>query len=169
MCDTCKDDTFPLSAEAAGIPKDELLDLEDNAAVDALNAIAEMCGVKEWDYPGQVVRDVRHLKETAKSVEDRNQRLMKAMEEAISRIEKNPEGAKSILEAGLRADMPYEPDRGRTHYDGCWHSRGHHNCAVQRIKDVHAENEMCRRVNQELRDQVQDLFKQLEGKKNEAS
>jgi hypothetical protein len=47
-----------------GVPYNEQLDLEPNAAVDALNAIAELCGVKEWDYPGQVVRDVKLMKES---------------------------------------------------------------------------------------------------------
>lgn len=35
-----------------------LLALNKSAATDALDAIAKLCGVAEWDYPGQVVRDV---------------------------------------------------------------------------------------------------------------
>lgn len=26
--------------------------------------------------------------------------------------------------------FPYEPDVGRTHWEGCYTERGHHNCAV---------------------------------------
>lgn len=29
-----------------------------DAATQAFDAIAELCGCKEWEYPGQVVRDV---------------------------------------------------------------------------------------------------------------
>jgi hypothetical protein len=32
------------------------------AANDAFSAIAELCGCKQWDYPGQLVRDVERLK-----------------------------------------------------------------------------------------------------------
>lgn len=32
-----------------------------DAATAAFDAIAELCGVKEWDYPGQVVRDVARV------------------------------------------------------------------------------------------------------------
>lgn len=32
-----------------------------SAAEDALDAIAKLCGCAEWDYPGQVVRDVQGL------------------------------------------------------------------------------------------------------------
>jgi len=98
-----------------GVPHDEQLDLEPNAAVDALNAIAELCGVKEWDYPGQVVRDVR------------------------LKIEQ----------------LPYPENRGKTHYEGCFRQRDHHNCAVRRINDLTAENIMCRRTNKALREQIQ--------------
>jgi len=31
----------------------------NTAAMDALNKIAKLCGCEEWDYPGQVVRDVQ--------------------------------------------------------------------------------------------------------------
>jgi hypothetical protein len=37
----------------------EVLDESKNAAELALDAIAELCGCEEWDYPGQVVRDVQ--------------------------------------------------------------------------------------------------------------
>jgi len=33
----------------------------DNAATDALDAIAKMCGCPDWEYPGQVVRDVERV------------------------------------------------------------------------------------------------------------
>jgi hypothetical protein len=36
--------------------------VHDDAATKAFDAIAELCGCKEWDYPGQVVRDVESLK-----------------------------------------------------------------------------------------------------------
>jgi hypothetical protein len=124
-------------AQAHGlVTKPEDLDLEPNAAEKALDAIAAECGVAEWDYPGQVVRDVQQLKSTAVSVEDRNQRLMKAIHDALPRVHDNPAGAVSILEEGMKANLPYEPDRGRTHYDGCWQNRGHHNCAVRRIHEL---------------------------------
>jgi outer membrane murein-binding lipoprotein Lpp len=36
--------------------------MNDNAAVNALNAIASICGCPDWDYPGQLVRDVEALR-----------------------------------------------------------------------------------------------------------
>jgi len=36
---------------------------KDNAAVDALDAIVQLCGQGGWEYPGQVVRDVAALVE----------------------------------------------------------------------------------------------------------
>lgn len=36
-------------------------------------------------------------------------------------------------------DLPYPPDEGRTHYDGCWRNRGHHNCAVAHADRLIAE------------------------------
>lgn len=35
---------------------------ESSAAEHALDAIAKICGCPEWDYPGQLVRDVQTLK-----------------------------------------------------------------------------------------------------------
>ena len=35
---------------------------ECNAADDAFDEIAEICGCRVWEYPGQVVRDVLELK-----------------------------------------------------------------------------------------------------------
>ncbi len=31
---------------------------------------------------------------------------------------------------------PYPENPGATHYDGCWKSRGHHNCAVARVREL---------------------------------
>jgi len=39
----------------------ELLRDAPDAASDALDAIAKLCGCPKWDYPGQVVRDVEKL------------------------------------------------------------------------------------------------------------
>lgn len=35
--------------------------------------------------------------------------------------------------------LPEPIDRGRTHYEGCWRERGHHNCAIERIAVLEAE------------------------------
>jgi len=181
MCTKCGDDSFPISMEAAygpdgppniacgtfkGVKYDQViideakgtnvdpeqLDLEDNAAVDALNAIAEMCGVPEWDYPGQVVRDVRYLKETAVSVETRNQRLMLAIEQAKGCLMEEPRTAHKLLESAMFNNLPYPPDRGRTHYDGCWQNRGHHNCAVRQIQELSKQINEGQRDIQKLRE-----------------
>ncbi len=42
---------------------------EKDAADDALDEIATLCGCPQWDYPGQVVRDVRALRNTLKSAQ----------------------------------------------------------------------------------------------------
>jgi hypothetical protein len=50
--------------------------VQSHAASQALDQIAKLCGVPEWQYPGQVVRDVQHLKAAMVSIEDRNQELL---------------------------------------------------------------------------------------------
>lgn len=35
-------------------------------------------------------------------------------------------------------DYPYPRDIGRTHYDGCWQNRKHHNCAVAEADNLRA-------------------------------
>lgn len=32
-----------------------------------------------------------------------------------------------------------DPTDGRTHYDGCWHDRRHHDCAVREIERLRRE------------------------------
>ena len=36
-------------------------------------------------------------------------------------------------------DLPYPDDPGRTHWDGCYRERGHHNCAVAKIDQLEEE------------------------------
>jgi len=35
--------------------------------------------------------------------------------------------------------LPERPHDGRTHFDGCWAERGHHNCAVEHIRRLTAD------------------------------
>lgn len=73
-------DTSPEDGEIAmhfthdGVPDDETMQLildalnaeeeeDDPAVVKAFDKIAEACGCEEWDYPGQLVRDVEALAE----------------------------------------------------------------------------------------------------------
>lgn len=37
---------------------------------------------------------------------------------------------------GMSAPLPYPENPGATHFDGCWRTPGHHNCAVQRVEEV---------------------------------
>ena len=30
--------------------------------------------------------------------------------------------------------LPYPPNNGKTHWEGCWKDRGHHNCAMKEIE-----------------------------------
>ena len=32
-------------------------------------------------------------------------------------------------------ELPYDVNDGRTHYDGCYMHRGHHNCAIIKIQE----------------------------------
>jgi hypothetical protein len=34
---------------------------------------------------------------------------------------------------------PYPEDTGRTHWEGCWRERGHHNCAVAEVERLAAD------------------------------
>lgn len=36
------------------------------------------------------------------------------------------------------ADRPYDDNPGATHFDGCWRTRGHHNCAVAALAEQSA-------------------------------
>ena len=54
-----------------------------SAAEDALNEIAALCGCPEWQYPGQVVRDVMALRS--------------ALEAAQHYVNRAPDGARPRL------------------------------------------------------------------------
>lgn len=36
--------------------------------------------------------------------------------------------------------LPYAPDTGRTHYEGCWRDNGHHKCAVHEVERLKQQN-----------------------------
>lgn len=76
---------------------------ESDAALAALDAIAELCGCPQWDYAGQVVRDVHHLKATAISVEDRNQKLLADLEHL--RHEAGPSSCADFAKRGYDAEV----------------------------------------------------------------
>lgn len=44
-------------------------------------------------------------------------------------------GTEGIPEA-LADDLPYPEDRGSTHWEHCWATRGHHNCAVFKLREL---------------------------------
>lgn len=57
-------------------------DLDGAASLDAFDAIAAMVGCSEWDYPGQLVRDVQTLKGRAERAESRLAAMRRSLEEA---------------------------------------------------------------------------------------
>lgn len=54
-------------------------------------------------------------------------------------------------------DLPYPPDQGKTHYEGCWQNRGHHNCAVVEISRLKTRQQdhlqLIRKISMESIDQ----------------
>jgi hypothetical protein len=54
-------------------------------------------------------------------------------------------------------DLPYPTDDGRTHYEGCWRDRGHHNCAAEMVERLRASNERLRAERDEARAEVERL------------
>lgn len=54
--------------------------------------------------------------------------------------------------------LPYAPDVGRTHYDGCWKDRGHHNCAVLHIATLTAEVERVKGENATMREAASRIW-----------
>lgn len=48
-------------AARAGMPAEPAVEALPDAASEALDEIAKLCGCPEWHYPGQVLRDVRGL------------------------------------------------------------------------------------------------------------
>jgi hypothetical protein len=55
--------------------------VEQNAAEDALGAIAKLSGCAEWEYPGQVVRDVELIVKRAEVAEAQVTMLLLAVEQ----------------------------------------------------------------------------------------
>ena len=77
--------------QGLGIPKDvwekytklteEKLALAASAGEDALEEINKVCGCKNWEYPGQLVRDVRLLKEKADALASKLEDLIGAIDD----------------------------------------------------------------------------------------
>jgi len=57
-------------------------DLDGAASLDAFDAIATMLGCAEWEYPGQLVRDVQALKERADRLEVQLNELLRSLEQS---------------------------------------------------------------------------------------
>lgn len=51
-------------------------------------------------------------------------------------------------------ELPYEENPGKTHYDGCYMHRGHHNCAVRKIQQLGQEVVGLRDEIQAMRDDL---------------
>lgn len=81
----------PLAAAELAAKNEEIsnlkaeLETQSNAAVSAINSIAELLGVG-WDYPGQVVRDVAALTERVGRLE-RIEKAAKAVLDILSKTE----------------------------------------------------------------------------------
>lgn len=90
----------------------------DNAAVNALNAIASICGCPDWDYPGQLVRDVEALR-------TERDRLQRACDEGLPREVIPCPACKAPHVEGPRHDDPTKDGRVRPHHThrcyGCGH------------------------------------------------
>jgi hypothetical protein len=52
-------------------------------------------------------------------------------------------------------DLPYPDDQARTHFDRCWSSPGHHNCAVREIDQL-------RELLDQARQEIYRLSKRLQ-------
>jgi hypothetical protein len=51
-------------------------------------------------------------------------------------------------------DFPYPQNPGATHYQDCYMDKGHHNCAIVRVRHLEARVEQ---LQQELRDAQEKL------------
>jgi hypothetical protein len=75
MCNERTRDATPADLALAGYePK-------SNAATEALDAIAKLCGCEQWQYPGQVVRDVESLRARLAEVEAKRDKLQTRLTE----------------------------------------------------------------------------------------
>lgn len=43
-------------------------------------------------------------------------------------------------------EYPHEPKRGKTHWVDCWKAKGHHNCAVARVRELEQERDALREL-----------------------
>lgn len=119
---------------------------ESQAAKLALDRISKLCGQETWDYPGEVVRDVQCLMEGIKTAlacvdegTDAAEILRRMVPEARTKMPPLPRDGKARnIESSERhvLTMPYPDNPGKTHYDGCYQVRGHHNCAVDIVNEA---------------------------------
>lgn len=75
-----------------------------DAATEAFDAIAKACGCPEWDYPGQLVRDVEALAERLRVREDDYQTLLDAHAEMVRERNEADERAAAATERAGRAE-----------------------------------------------------------------
>ena len=72
--------------------------MSKNAAEEALDAIAEICGCPHWEYPGQVVRDVKSLRALTEKQDQTIRENLRALAVGC-RFREGLEGARKALES----------------------------------------------------------------------
>ena len=86
---------------------------DDSAATNAFDAIAAACGCPEWDYPGQLVRDVEQVvreRDEALRARDLAERDVDEMAGMLSTLRAEHAAEVERLCANIRALTP-PPDR----------------------------------------------------------
>lgn len=73
--------------------------------------------------------------EYARSVDKQFHYLLQDIPAACAALR---EQAKQIAQLKAQLALP-EPDRGKTHYEGCWRDRGHHGCAIAEVERLMRE------------------------------
>lgn len=68
------------------------------------------------------------------------------------------------------SDFPYPINDGTTHFEGCWKTRGHHNCAVAKVIELsdqiislpvqldHISNNLCNEGLWSLANELNDII-----------
>jgi hypothetical protein len=141
---------------------------EGSPATEALNAIAALCGCPEWEYPGQIVRDVDHLSTLNASLAIRVEALSRDLAKAkhdrdrykdwIDTVNtKDAAELRSALAAEVSARLQYENAVGDIHAFCSEHGIAHGHVHV-RVVDLFQHAKML--GASEARDAILALVKE---------
>lgn len=120
---SCTPETIAASIKKLSEERDRAImrfeERDKDAATEAFDKIAEICGCPQWDYPGQLVRDVQELKDSknrAVQLQTEEESIRYRLEARVSALELENKDIWSAVEMGrgLLSLMTLERDKAWT-------------------------------------------------------